>query len=81
MKEAQQTEAGMSKLHRTRKDATGAPLSVAAGTTPAAGERVRKHFWREAVSQVAMPALRLHRYRNARTRMLHEALCDLDCQR
>jgi hypothetical protein len=34
--------------------------------------------WRNAIGRLAMPALRLHRYRNARTRMLYDALRDLD---
>ncbi len=35
--------------------------------------------WKEAFSKLASPALRLHRYRSAHTRLLQGALCDLEC--
>ena len=35
--------------------------------------------WKEAFGKIASPAFRLHRYRNAHTRLLHDALCELDC--
>ncbi len=34
--------------------------------------------WRNAVAALVSPMVRLHQLRNVRTRMLHEALCDLD---
>jgi hypothetical protein len=34
--------------------------------------------WRNALKSVTAPFVRLHRLRNIRTRMLHEALGDLD---
>lgn len=34
--------------------------------------------WREAIARFASPMVRLHRLRNLRTQMLHEALCDID---
>jgi hypothetical protein len=37
--------------------------------------------WKKALSKLARPAFRLHRYRNARTMMLQGAYYDLDCRR
>lgn len=34
--------------------------------------------WRNALAGLASPFVRLHHFRNIRTRMLHEALGDLD---
>ena len=48
-------------------------------TTPVVSARP-KFSWRVAASQVVIPALRLHRYRNTRTRMLYDALNDVDCR-
>ncbi len=35
--------------------------------------------WKEAFGKIASSAFRLHRYRNAHTRLLQDALCELDC--
>jgi len=35
--------------------------------------------WKEAFGRVASPAVRVHRFRNAHSRLLREALGDLDC--
>jgi hypothetical protein len=37
--------------------------------------------FKDAIGRLTGPAFRLHRYRNARTRMLRDALCELDCRR
>ncbi len=34
--------------------------------------------WRNALAALVSPFVRLHELRNVRTRMLHDALCDLD---
>ena len=34
--------------------------------------------WREALAAMASPMVRLHHLRNIRTRMLRDALCDVD---
>ncbi len=36
--------------------------------------------WKDALGRLTQPAFRLHCYRNVRTRMLRDALCDLDCR-
>ena len=35
--------------------------------------------WRDAFGLLAGAAFRIHHYRDVRTKMLHDALCDLDC--
>lgn len=34
--------------------------------------------WKEAFGTIASPAVRLHRYRNARGRLLQDALCNVE---
>ena len=41
--------------------------------------RFHRVSWREAFGELASPAFRLHRYRNAHNRLLLDALCELDC--
>ena len=36
--------------------------------------------WREALGLLAGAPFRIHHYRDVHTRMLHEALCELDCR-
>ena len=45
---------------------------------PGAGNTSR-HGFKYVLLRLAMPAIRLHRYRNARARMLQEVFSDLDC--
>lgn len=40
-------------------------------------QRVR---WRDALTDLLGAAFRVHHYRDIRTRMLREALCDADCR-
>ena len=48
----------------------------------AAGRMAKFHriSWKEAFGEIASPAFRLHRYRIAHNRLLHSALCNLDCR-
>ena len=41
--------------------------------------RLHRISWKEAFGEIASPAIRLHRYRNAHNRMLLDALCKMDC--
>lgn len=35
--------------------------------------------WRAALRALAMPATRVHNYRNLHRTMFYDAMCDLDC--
>ena len=35
--------------------------------------------WREALKALAMPATRVHNYRNLHRHMFYDAMCELDC--
>lgn len=41
--------------------------------------RFNRISWKQALRSVAEAPFRLHHYRDVRTRMLHEALCDVEC--
>ena len=41
--------------------------------------RFQRISWKEVFGKIASPAFRLHRYRNAHTRLLQDALRELDC--
>ena len=41
--------------------------------------RFHRISWKEAFSRIASPALRLHRYRNAHSRLQQDKLGALDC--
>ena len=62
--------------HRDRPVAATTTELLLAADRMASFHRV---CWKEAFSKLASPALRLHRYRSAHTRLLQGALCDLDC--
>ena len=36
--------------------------------------------WRDALGRLTSAAFRLHHFRDVRTRMLYEALCEVDCR-
>lgn len=38
-----------------------------------------KPKWRDALVALALPAMRLHKYRNLHKSMFYEAVCDIDC--
>ena len=59
----------------------GSRPATAQEPTRAAGRLARFHrvSWREALSGFASAAFRLHHYRDMRTRMFYDALCDVDC--
>ena len=40
----------------------------------------RRRLWRAALEAVFGPAQRLHHYRDVHTRMIREALCQLECR-
>ena len=66
------------------KDAYQDRLSAWAGHIGSPQPVARKHrfAWRSALGKLATPVLRLHHLRNIRTRMLHDALSELDgCNR
>lgn len=42
-------------------------------------ERAHKVSWKAALDTIALPAFRLHRYRNVHNRLLQDAWCQLDC--
>ena len=48
-------------------------------TNPARPTGLRRISWRRALGEIALPALRLHRYRAAHNRLLLDALCERDC--
>ncbi|MEX0976447.1 MAG: hypothetical protein WDZ50_05060 [Woeseia sp.] len=58
----------------TRRDEC--PASVTTASPIAMDERTGSEtlWWKQAVRQVAVSALRLHHYRYVRTRMFHDAL-------
>ena len=64
-----------SESELNRRPATTAELTQAAEKL-AGFQRIS---WREALGQVASAAFRLHHYRDVRTRMLYDALCEIDC--
>jgi len=39
-----------------------------------------RRLWRSALDAVFGPAQRLHHYRDVHTRMIREALCQLECR-
>ena len=41
--------------------------------------RFHRISWRDALGRFASAAFRLHHYRDVRTRMLYDALCQVDC--
>ncbi|MEJ2128581.1 MAG: hypothetical protein P8X81_07010 [Woeseiaceae bacterium] len=41
------------------------------------GKRVPQ--WRDALKALAMPARRVHYYRNLHRNLFYDAVCDLDC--
>jgi hypothetical protein len=36
--------------------------------------------WREAFKALALPAMRMHNYRNLHRTMFYDAVCELDCR-
>jgi hypothetical protein len=36
--------------------------------------------WRSALMALAMPATRMHKYRNLHKTMFYERMCELDCK-
>lgn len=36
--------------------------------------------WRKALTALALPATRVHNYRNLHKTMFYDALCELDCK-
>ena len=36
--------------------------------------------WRSALKALAMPAARVHNYRNLHRNMFYDAVCELDCE-
>jgi hypothetical protein len=42
--------------------------------------RFSRISWKQALRSVAEAPFRLHHYRDVRTKMLHEALCDVECE-
>lgn len=49
-----------------------APLFPCKGNLP-------KVKWRDVLSQIARPAVQIHEYRNLRSAMFYDAMCDNDC--
>jgi len=41
-------------------------------------EQARRKSWRAAIRLLTGAPFRVHHYRDVRTRMLHDALCDVD---
>ena len=41
--------------------------------------RFHRISWKQAFGEIALPAIRLHRYRSAHNRVLLDALCKMDC--
>ena len=64
-------EGAAMKSTRQNKQPT-APLFPCKGNLP-------KPRWRDALSALMRPAVRVHNYRNLRTAILYDALCDYDC--
>lgn len=46
---------------------------------PNAMSRQQEFAWRSALERLASPAIRLHRLRNLRAKLIHEALGEGDC--
>ena len=42
--------------------------------------RIHRVSWKDALATVFGAAWRLHHYRDVHTRMMREALCNLDCR-
>ena len=47
---------------------------------PGSPSRGQKIPWKAALDTIALPAMRLHRYRNVHNRLLQDAWCRLDCR-
>ena len=60
--------------HEHKRQSERAALERAAGKL-AAFHRIS---WREALGRVTSAAFRLHHYRDVRTRMFYDALCNVD---
>jgi hypothetical protein len=58
-----------------------AKLKGTASVDPVIVGSASRRGFKFALQRLTQPAVRLHRYRNVRTRMLQDALCDLDCGR
>jgi len=71
----------MMKLPKKIEDLDRAVSGSTAELARATGilSRIRRISWKEALAEIASPAIRLHRYRNAHNRMLVDALCKMDC--
>ena len=39
-----------------------------------------KPLWRSVLSALAGPAVRVHKYRNLRSAMFYDAMCEVDCR-
>ena len=49
-----------------------APLFPCKGNLP-------KVKWRDVLSQIARPAVQIHEYRNLRSSIFYDAICEYDC--
>ncbi len=59
------------KTH-TQTEFQAAPLFPCKGNLP-------KPKWRQVLTALATPAVRVHNFRNLRTAIVYEALCQYDC--
>lgn len=69
------------KLRKKFEDLDRAVSGSTAELAQATGSLSRFHriSWKKAFGEIASPAIRLHRYRNAHNRVLLDALCKMDC--
>lgn len=58
--------------YRTDTKTSDAPLYPCKGNLP-------KPRWRDALAALVGPAIRVHRYRNLRSAIFYDALCEYDC--
>jgi len=65
------------KHHSCQNVATS--LSAIPSTRFADLSNLPKPRWRDALVALALPALRVHNYRNLHKSMFYEAVCDVDC--
>lgn len=68
MKKRNQKRAGAAQSWMPPKS----PLFPARGNLP-------KPTWRGVLTGLAGPAMRVHKYRNLRSAMFYDAMCDYDC--
>jgi len=59
-------------IFRSDSKTTEAPLFPCKGKLP-------KPPWREALASLLAPAMRLHRYRNLRSAIFCDVMCEHDC--